>query len=49
MVDGGAENHENDAWTVAFPGSPATVRWEGLHGLSSPLTSDKRMSKVGVS
>ncbi|OIT33992.1 PREDICTED: kinesin-like protein KIN-12E [Nicotiana attenuata] len=45
MVDGGAENHENDAWTVAFPGSPATVRWEGLHGLSSPLTSDKRMSK----
>ncbi|PHU03558.1 Phragmoplast orienting kinesin-1 [Capsicum chinense] len=45
MADGGAENHENDAWTVAFPGSPTSVKWEGLHGLSSPLTADKRMSK----
>ncbi|XP_016547589.1 kinesin-like protein KIN-12E isoform X2 [Capsicum annuum] len=45
MADGGAENHENDGWTVAFPGSPTSVKWEGLHGLSSPLTADKRMSK----
>ncbi|CAN4120124.1 unnamed protein product [Withania somnifera] len=45
MVDGGVENHENDAWTGAFPGSPTSVKWEGLHGLSSPLTADKRMSK----
>lgn len=45
MADGGVENHENDAWTVAFPGSPTSVKWEGLHGLSSPLTADKRMSK----
>ncbi|XP_055833897.1 kinesin-like protein KIN-12E [Solanum dulcamara] len=45
MADGGVENHENDAWTVAFPGSPTSVKWEGLHGLSSPLTPDKRMSK----
>ncbi|KAL3325144.1 hypothetical protein AABB24_038972 [Solanum stoloniferum] len=45
VADGGVENHENDAWTVAFPGSPTSVKWEGLHGLSSPLTADKRMSK----
>ncbi|XP_060169976.1 kinesin-like protein KIN-12E [Lycium barbarum] len=45
MSDGGAENHENDAWTVAFPGSPTSVKWEGLHGFSSPLTADKRTSK----
>ncbi|KAJ8568359.1 hypothetical protein K7X08_027892 [Anisodus acutangulus] len=42
MADGGVENHENDAWTVAFPVSPTSVKWEGLHGFSSPLTADKR-------
>ncbi|XP_049378880.1 kinesin-like protein KIN-12E isoform X1 [Solanum stenotomum] len=45
VADGGVENHENDAWTVAFPGSPTSVKWEGLHGFSSPLTADKRVSK----
>ncbi|CAN4119126.1 unnamed protein product [Withania somnifera] len=45
--DGGVTNHDNDAWTGAFPGSPTSVKWEGLHGLSSPLTADKRTSKVG--
>ncbi|KAJ8552062.1 hypothetical protein K7X08_028505 [Anisodus acutangulus] len=45
MADGGVENHENDAWAVAFPGSPTSVKWEGLHGFSSPLTADKRTSK----
>uniref|UniRef100_A0A3Q7JQ73 Kinesin motor domain-containing protein n=1 Tax=Solanum lycopersicum TaxID=4081 RepID=A0A3Q7JQ73_SOLLC len=45
VADGGVENHENNAWTVAFPGSPTSVKWEGLHGFSSPLTADKRVSK----
>ncbi|KAL3354801.1 hypothetical protein AABB24_019079 [Solanum stoloniferum] len=45
VADGGVENHENDAWTVAFPGSPTSVKWEGLHGFSSPFTADKRVSK----
>lgn len=46
LVNGGTDNHDNDAPTVSFPGSPGTFKWEGLHGLSSPLISDKRMSQV---
>ncbi|CAL5354123.1 unnamed protein product [Camellia sinensis] len=46
LVNGGAGNHESDAWTVSFPGSPGSFKWEGLHGsLISPLTSDKRISQ----
>lgn len=43
IVNGGAEN---DNWTISFPGSPGSFKWEGLHGLSSPLTSNKRISQV---
>ncbi|THG19195.1 hypothetical protein TEA_010978 [Camellia sinensis var. sinensis] len=43
VVNGG-ENHESDAWTVSFPGSPGSFKWEGLHGSLSPLVSDKRVS-----
>lgn len=42
IVNGGAEN---DNWTISFPGSPGSFKWEGLHGLSSPLTSNKRISQ----
>ncbi|KAI7984692.1 Kinesin-like protein KIN-12E [Camellia lanceoleosa] len=46
LVNGGAGNHESDAWTVSFPGSPGSFKWEGLHGsLFSPLASDKRISQ----
>uniref|UniRef100_A0A5B7BRW2 Putative phragmoplast orienting kinesin 2 isoform X1 n=1 Tax=Davidia involucrata TaxID=16924 RepID=A0A5B7BRW2_DAVIN len=45
LVNGGAENQENDTLTVSFPGSPGSFKWEGLHGSFSPLTSDKRMSQ----
>ncbi|XP_043701670.1 kinesin-like protein KIN-12E isoform X11 [Telopea speciosissima] len=47
LVHGGAENQENDNWTVCFPGSPGSFKWEGLglQGSLSPLTSDKRGSQ----
>ncbi|KAJ4978735.1 hypothetical protein NE237_009515 [Protea cynaroides] len=45
LVHGGAENQENDNWTVCFPGSPGSFKWEGLQGSFSPLTSNKRGSQ----
>ncbi|GFZ13069.1 P-loop containing nucleoside triphosphate hydrolases superfamily protein [Actinidia rufa] len=45
LVNGGAENHESDVWTVSFPGSPGSFKWEGLYGSVSPLISDKRASQ----
>ncbi|KAL3530221.1 hypothetical protein ACH5RR_009543 [Cinchona calisaya] len=44
LASGVAENHESDPLALAFPGSPGTFKWEGLDGLSSPLTSNKKMS-----
>lgn len=46
LVNGGVECHENEGLAISFPGSPGTFKWEGLHGLSSPLLSDRRMSQV---
>ncbi|KAL1831052.1 hypothetical protein ACET3Z_000703 [Daucus carota] len=45
VVNGGAENHESDAWSVSFPGSPGSFKWEGLNGSFSPFKVDKRMSQ----
>lgn len=45
LANGGAENQDNDTWTVSFPGSPGSFNWEGLHGSLSPLTSNKRVSQ----
>ncbi|KAK2640883.1 hypothetical protein Ddye_022646 [Dipteronia dyeriana] len=44
LVTGGAESHGNDTLAVSFPRSPGPFKWEE-HGLFSPLTSDKRMSR----
>ncbi|CAH9134506.1 unnamed protein product [Cuscuta epithymum] len=44
MVNVGADACEVDSRTVALPGSPTSMKWEGIHGLSSPLASDKKMS-----
>ncbi|XXG65369.1 hypothetical protein AAC387_Pa05g3086 [Persea americana] len=44
-VNGGAENQENDSWTIGFPGSPGSFKWDGGLGSFSPLTSEKRSSK----
>ncbi|KAK0603031.1 hypothetical protein LWI29_000681 [Acer saccharum] len=44
LVTGGAESLGNDTLTVSFPRSPGPFKWEE-HGLFSPLTSDKRMSR----
>ncbi|GMI81650.1 hypothetical protein like AT3G44050 [Hibiscus trionum] len=40
FVNGRAENLDNDSLA-----SPGPLKWEGLHGSFSPLTSDKRMSQ----
>ncbi|KAJ9542830.1 hypothetical protein OSB04_029336 [Centaurea solstitialis] len=45
VINGGTENHDDDAWTVSFPGSPGTFKWEGVHGSFSPVTGVKRMSQ----
>ncbi|KAI3746631.1 hypothetical protein L6452_09069 [Arctium lappa] len=45
VINGGTENHDDDAWTVSFPGSPGTFKWEGIHGSFSPVTGVKRMSQ----
>lgn len=47
-VNGGAENQENDSWTIGFPGSPGSFKWDGGLGSFSPLTSEKRSSKVCI-
>ncbi|KAI3518429.1 hypothetical protein L1887_07173 [Cichorium endivia] len=45
VINGGTGNHEDDAWTVAFPGSPGAFKWEGFQGSFSPVTAVKRMSQ----
>ncbi|KAL8115470.1 kinesin-like protein KIN-12E [Apium graveolens] len=45
IVNGGAENHENDAWSVSFLGSPGSFKWEGLDGSFTPFKVDKRVSQ----
>ena len=48
VINGGTEKHDDDAWTVSFPGSPGTFKWEGAQGSFSPVTGVKRMSQVLV-
>ena len=48
IAHGGAESLVNDSPTVSFPGSPGSIKWEGLHESFSPLISDKRMSQVNI-
>ncbi|KAK6141903.1 hypothetical protein DH2020_024352 [Rehmannia glutinosa] len=42
-VNGGVASHDGDVLSLAFPGSPGSFKWDGLHGLSSPLMSEKKM------
>ncbi|XP_073143760.1 kinesin-like protein KIN-12E [Henckelia pumila] len=44
LVNGGAESRDDDVLSVPFPGSPGPFKWDGLHGFSSPLISDKKMA-----
>ncbi|KAJ6386266.1 hypothetical protein OIU77_029271 [Salix suchowensis] len=45
LVNGGAESLDNNTSSLSFLGSPGQFKWEGLHGSSSPLMSEKRMSQ----
>ncbi|KAK9022115.1 hypothetical protein V6N11_002406 [Hibiscus sabdariffa] len=45
FVNGRTENLDNDSLASSVPSSPGPLKWEGLHGSFSPLTSDKRMSQ----
>ncbi|KAL4335216.1 hypothetical protein GQ457_07G042920 [Hibiscus cannabinus] len=45
LVNGRAEILDNDSLASGIPASPGPLKWEGLHGSFSPLTSDKRMSQ----
>ncbi|GFP97182.1 phragmoplast orienting kinesin 2 [Phtheirospermum japonicum] len=42
LVHGGAESHDADVLSISFPGSPGSFKWEGHHGFSSPIISEKR-------
>lgn len=39
-------NEDSDNLNIGFLGSPISFAWDGGHGSSSPLTFDKRLSKV---
>ncbi|KAI3461227.1 hypothetical protein Pfo_017890 [Paulownia fortunei] len=43
LVNGGAESHDGDVLSLTFPGSPASLKWGGHHGFSSPIISEKKM------
>ncbi|KAL0460849.1 UNVERIFIED_CONTAM: Kinesin-like protein KIN-12E [Sesamum latifolium] len=43
LLNGGAESHDGDALSITFPGSPGSFKWDGHHGFSSPLISEKKM------
>ncbi|KAL6005110.1 hypothetical protein ACLOJK_005671 [Asimina triloba] len=45
LVNGGAENQENDNWSISFPGSPGSFKWDAGQGSFSPLTVDKKTSQ----
>ncbi|XP_051113609.1 kinesin-like protein KIN-12E isoform X2 [Andrographis paniculata] len=45
LVNGGGENQDSDIMSLGFHGSPGTFKWDGLHGLSSPLASAKKTSR----
>ncbi|KAI5577783.1 hypothetical protein BDE02_09G138000 [Populus trichocarpa] len=45
LVNEGVENQDNDTSSLSFLGSPGQFKWEGLHGSSSPLMPEKRMSQ----
>ncbi|XP_011043868.1 PREDICTED: phragmoplast orienting kinesin-1 isoform X1 [Populus euphratica] len=45
LVNGGVENLDNDTSSLSCLGSPGQFQWEGLHGSSSPLMPEKRMSQ----
>ncbi|KAE8729390.1 fasciclin-like arabinogalactan protein 17-like [Hibiscus syriacus] len=45
FINGRTENLDNDSLASSVPASPGPLKWEGLHGSFSPLTSDKRMSQ----
>ncbi|XP_038879991.1 kinesin-like protein KIN-12E isoform X2 [Benincasa hispida] len=45
LVSGGGDNQDNDSLAVSFPGSPGTLKWDGLYGSMSPLTTGKRMTQ----
>ncbi|CAM8918304.1 unnamed protein product [Rhodiola kirilowii] len=40
----GHQNLESETGSVYVPGSPGSLKWDGLQGSFSPLTSDKKMS-----
>ncbi|KAF2322403.1 hypothetical protein GH714_013865 [Hevea brasiliensis] len=45
LVNGGAENLDNDTSIISCAGSPGPFKWEGLHGSFSPFVSEKRTSQ----
>ncbi|XP_058085499.1 kinesin-like protein KIN-12G [Magnolia sinica] len=45
LVNGGAENQENDNWNISFPGSPGSFKWDAGEGSFSPLTTEKKTTQ----
>ncbi|XP_010535741.1 PREDICTED: kinesin-like protein KIN-12E [Tarenaya hassleriana] len=43
---GGGENQDADTVLMSYHGSPISLKWDGLDGSFSPLTTHKRMTKA---
>ncbi|CAA0824351.1 P-loop containing nucleoside triphosphate hydrolases superfamily protein [Striga hermonthica] len=46
LINGEAESHGADALSITFPGSPGSLKWEGHHGFSSPIVSEKKTPRL---
>ncbi|CAN8255148.1 unnamed protein product [Cochlearia groenlandica] len=45
MVNIGVENQDIDTVSMGCPASPLSLKWDGVNGSFTPLTTHKRMSK----
>ncbi|KAL1192827.1 Kinesin-like protein KIN-12E [Cardamine amara subsp. amara] len=46
MGNVGVDNQDMDTVSMGCPASPMSLKWDGLNGSFTPLTTHKRMSKV---
>lgn len=46
QINGGAESHDDDVLSMTFPGSPGTLKWDGHQAFSTPIMSEKKISRV---
>ncbi|KAL8483435.1 hypothetical protein ACS0TY_026218 [Phlomoides rotata] len=45
LISGGGESHD-DVLSMTFPGSPGTLKWDGHQAFSTPIMSEKKISRL---